>query len=637
MAQQIMPDRSFDQFRKDLQEAESPEEKLRKYLEGSVSFSSRIPDSVFILAAEINEMTDLDEEEKEAYQPFILANAWRVFNKDSVIFYAGQATNKLRAIGAHESYLRMENLLGLELTRKREYLKADSIFKNAISYSQTMEKVEYPIHFFYGNLGSLYSSVGAHDLAITMYEIMLKSEDNPGNRCNIISKLAVSLADINENQRAIKILTPCLEVNQLPPPIKSIVRSNLSRMYRDSGDLKASIHLMKEAANISSESRVPNLEVSQIIELGALYLKTGEISRADSVRDIIENISLRKFTPHFKINKNIFFGELEFVQGNYVQSIEYSSEAINTATKNNLNNMLENAYSVRGDAYEQLGELQKTVENERLQAKLDKEQYTQRMEKDIAMMKVRYQLQNKENELVMVSDELRTIKLQHALVFLLLVMLTLYILYKYRIHYLLKEEITKNKIAQDLHDDLSGTLSSISFFSEAAKRVTKTEDASSRYLQMIDKSAVEAKEKINDIIWAIDPANDDWSIFLKKCKRFAADNFDSKGIEYDINIGENFTAPMHLELRQNLWLIFKEMITNLVKHSTAENATVTFLQKDKTILLELTDNGIGFDTKKETDRHGIKNIKHRVELIGANAILESTQGKGTRWNVTLKI
>ncbi|MEX2364937.1 MAG: ATP-binding protein, partial [Balneolaceae bacterium] len=156
-------------------------------------------------------------------------------------------------------------------------------------------------------------------------------------------------------------------------------------------------------------------------------------------------------------------------------------------------------------------------------------------------------------------------------------------------------------------------------------------------LELISQSSKEAKEKINDIIWAIDPANDDWSIFLKKCKRFAADNFDSKGIEYDINIGENFTAPMHLELRQNLWLIFKEMITNLVKHSTAENATVTFLQKDKTILLELTDNGIGFDTKKETDRHGIKNIKHRVELIGANAILESTQGKGTRWNVTLKI
>ncbi|HAH52416.1 MAG TPA: hypothetical protein DCL80_14660, partial [Balneola sp.] len=50
------------------------------------------------------------------------------------------------------------------------------------------------------------------------------------------------------------------------------------------------------------------------------------------------------------------------------------------------------------------------------------------------------------------------------------IVLISYALFRYRLFYLLREEATRNRISKDLHDDLSGTLSSISFFSEAAKR-----------------------------------------------------------------------------------------------------------------------------------------------------------------------
>jgi signal transduction histidine kinase len=208
----------------------------------------------------------------------------------------------------------------------------------------------------------------------------------------------------------------------------------------------------------------------------------------------------------------------------------------------------------------------------------------------------------------------------------------LYVAYRYRTYYLLKEERTRNRIARDLHDDLSATLSSISFFSEAAKRIHAQQGGEpNRYLRKIDESANEAKEKINDIIWAIDPSNDDWSVFLKKCKRFAADTLDSKEIKYTLDIDDTLDIPVRLEVRQNLWLIFKETINNTVKHAQASQVYVRLGRNRNQIELEIRDNGIGFDASQEKTGHGINNLYYRTEQINGKITLETLPGKGTKW------
>lgn len=219
---------------------------------------------------------------------------------------------------------------------------------------------------------------------------------------------------------------------------------------------------------------------------------------------------------------------------------------------------------------------------------------------------------------------------------ILAVLFLLYSAYKYRMYYLLKEERTRNRIARDLHDDVSATLSSISFFSDAVRKVKgETSDKSDHYLELISQSASEAKEKINDIIWAIDPSKDDWSTFLTKCKRFAADALDSKEIEYELDISETFHTPVKLELRQNLWLIYKEMINNLVSHSKATKAEIVFKEEGRSIYLSVSDNGIGIDVEKESNRNGLKNIRQRAALLDGKLHLDTAPQKGTRW--TLKV
>ncbi|MEX2402868.1 MAG: hypothetical protein WD625_01980, partial [Balneolales bacterium] len=146
------------------------------------------------------------------------------------------------------------------------------------------------------------------------------------------------------------------------------------------------------------------------------------------------------------------------------------------------------------------------------------------------------------------------------------------------------------------------------------------------------RGANEAKEKITDIIWSINPENDDWENLLTKCRRYAADIFESKGIEYEINFDESVSGKVDIEKRKNIWLIFKEIVTNIARHSEAKQAKVLFHVRNGEIYLEILDDGVGFDKSKLQERNGIKNVKMRANQIGFQAELNSTED-GTAWKL----
>lgn len=631
-AQQRMPAMGLNEIKAEIEKLESQEEKFRTYVQMSDRYLRNNPDSLLVVAEEIQRLEGIEEDKKTAFASLLAANAWRLMNADSSIYYAERASELLKELNEHSSYLMMENLRAMQLQQRNKYLEAESLYLEAISYREELQaQVDYPIQFFYGNLGNLYVNVGAHDLAIEMYEKFLEYEDNPGSRCNILSKLASSFIELDDIEQAISTLNPCIEIENLPPPIESIVKSNLASMYKMKGDTVQAIQLQEQASRISIQYRIPNISVSQLIKLGTSYMEMNMMQRADSIASLLQKTSTSFSRPNEDIVKYEFLASLELEKGNYAKSIAYADQAIEIAQNNKLSFILMESYAIRADAYEQLGKLDLALANERLQRSHAQQQIDRREERSRVMMTVRYQLQNKEDQLSDATLALKNIRFRNMAIIFGLILIAGYIFYRYRLFYLLKEEKTRNQIARDLHDDLSGTLSSISFFSEAAKRVQKDPKESQRFLDIITESASESKEKINDIIWAIDPSKDDWSVFLKKCKRFAADVLESNDIDYQLEIGENFDFPVELEVRQNLWLIFKECITNLSKHSNASRAAIILKQTGNKVHLEISDNGIGFDPYIIKNGHGLDNIQYRAEAINGTFNLTTSPGEGTKW------
>jgi len=220
--------------------------------------------------------------------------------------------------------------------------------------------------------------------------------------------------------------------------------------------------------------------------------------------------------------------------------------------------------------------------------------------------------------------------------YLLLIGGLLYGFHRLRINRILREQRIRNRIASDLHDEVSATLSSITYFAQAIRQV-QNGSKGRRFINLISESASEAKEKITDIIWSIDPENDDWWNLLAKCRRFASDLLESKGIDYALDIDTDIDKPLDLELRQHLWLIFKEMVTNAARHSGASRVDIVLGFDGEQLVLQVQDNGSGFDSENSHRGNGIKNIRARADKINARLSLESDSEIGTRWRLKIKI
>ena len=127
----------------------------------------------------------------------------------------------------------------------------------------------------------------------------------------------------------------------------------------------------------------------------------------------------------------------------------------------------------------------------------------------------------------------------------------------------------RNKIAQDLHDDIGSTLSSISILSDLALR----ENSSAQTLETMNEikdSSMMLMERMDDIVWSISPRNDSLENLLIRVRHFATTLFEAKGIEYTIDIQKNISeVRLPEDYRQHIYLILKEAINNLVKYALA--------------------------------------------------------------------
>lgn len=404
----------FDTFRNSLNEAESNQERLRTYTNFAFREIRGLPDSLFSLANEIDTLQNVPEEEKLSYKYLVLSVAWRSLNSDSTIYYADKSATLSKNLGQHENYMRAQNSIGVQYSQRRESLKAENVFVNALLYHEENNVEEFPKHFIYGNLGNIYSSVGAYDLSIEMYEKMLIDENNESDRCNILATLSSNLARLGKHEAAVDQLTPCLEATFIAPHIASIVRSNLSRIHWETGNINNAIFLLEEAADISLNEGILNLNVAHQIRLGKLYLEAERIEDASRQAELLKDPMFSRTSPPNLIKKHLFFARWYNLTNEYDQALQSSNEALTLAERTNLKPLLENIFQIRSNTYKGLGEIELALletEKQIVQNTLMDEFEDQR---ELANAKVRHQLHIYEANLLSSASILSATKNQLA-------------------------------------------------------------------------------------------------------------------------------------------------------------------------------------------------------------------------------
>ncbi|HUR29792.1 MAG TPA: ATP-binding protein, partial [Saprospiraceae bacterium] len=199
----------------------------------------------------------------------------------------------------------------------------------------------------------------------------------------------------------------------------------------------------------------------------------------------------------------------------------------------------------------------------------------------------------------------------------------------------LRLQTLRNKIASDLHDDVGSTLSSIYIFSEIAREQSK------EVIPMLDTIGESSKKMLDamaDIVWTINPENDDFEKILDRMRSFAYELLGARKIDFKFEAKaslNNIKLPM--DVRKNLYLIFKEATNNLVKYSNANTAHFSIKEENKNLTMTITDNGKGFDTQSLSSGNGLKNMKKRAEEIDGKLWIESKREGGTTIKLSVAV
>lgn len=266
-----------------------------------------------------------------------------------------------------------------------------------------------------------------------------------------------------------------------------------------------------------------------------------------------------------------------------------------------------------------------------LQAKYE----TEKKDKEITLLKKDQQLN------LLTAQKQETFKYGAAILIILLALISFLMINRYRIVQRARQQIEieklRNNIARDLHDDMGSALSSINIISKVVMENPGEKVNAQEHFKKIHENSGYMLESMSDIVWAINPANDTIEKVLFKMKEFASDILEPLNIQYEfIQSGELAGFPLSLKNRKDLYLIFKEAINNAAKYSLCTKVTVNISRHNHELILQIGDNGIGFDSSTVTTGNGLNNMKKRSAEMDGSANITSERGKGTLVQVKIK-
>lgn len=202
---------------------------------------------------------------------------------------------------------------------------------------------------------------------------------------------------------------------------------------------------------------------------------------------------------------------------------------------------------------------------------------------------------------------------------------------RYRLLQALKLQTVRNRIASDLHDEVGSSLSSITIGSQLASQLSSAENEQVKQLMdRIGETSSESLRSMSDIVWAIDPKNDQGEALVKRMRRIAQELLESKGIDVSFSVsGEVEDLKLPMNARKEIVLIYKEAVHNVSKYSEASIVQVSLHRRNATLAMSVKDDGKGFNVALHPDGHGLGSMHRRAISLGSSLTLVSAPGLGT--------
>jgi signal transduction histidine kinase len=198
------------------------------------------------------------------------------------------------------------------------------------------------------------------------------------------------------------------------------------------------------------------------------------------------------------------------------------------------------------------------------------------------------------------------------------------------------QEDERSRVARELHDELGQSLSGLALGTEAMERLISSDpERAKAHLEQLRSLVAATTDQMYDLILALRPSALDDLGLVVALRSYADRMLSPHGIAFEITV-DGLTDRLPPTTETALYRIFQEALSNILRHSAANQVRIELKRQDDDFEGSIVDNGVGFDPGSiqadgSTGRGlGLLGMRERVEQCGGHLQILSTPGQGTR-------
>lgn len=528
---------------------------------------------------------------------------------DKALEYYTKALEAYSSIRDTSGMLRCYNNIGIVHDNQGQYPKALEYYYKSLAICDVKQDKAGQANL-YLNIGLVHTNQGEHEEAMKNYEEALrlgKEMDYKQVISNAYGNMAIALRYLEQYDRAMQCNDESIRLE------KSLNnRRGLASSFNTRGKIYRDMHQPDAAMSAFLDAKAIFEEIKDSVHLG---ITLGDIAN------------------------------LHYQKQQYAKAIDYFHRAREIAS--NIQSPDDKLSANQGLAmtYAAMKDFKNAYFYQQEYQELNDTLFNERKSEQIADIAARYEAEKKDTEiqLLQADRELHTAEIQKQKLLkylffggLISTLILAWLLYRHiRTRNELRVQTLRNKIARDLHDDVGSTLSSIAIFSDMARDQSRDLEP---LLNSIGEGARKMLDAMGDIVWTIHPDNDQFDRMILRMRTFAFELLGAKNIEFTFETGEHIPENrFSMEMRKNLFLIFKEATNNLAKYSGANKAAISLRDSKEGLMLMVRDNGKGFQSDQIQEGSGLRNMRQRAKEMGAELQIDSDPGVGTTIRLTIPV
>ncbi len=202
-------------------------------------------------------------------------------------------------------------------------------------------------------------------------------------------------------------------------------------------------------------------------------------------------------------------------------------------------------------------------------------------------------------------------------------------------------EKERARIARDIHDQVGASLTQVALLGELVETDKDSPADIEEHAKQISQTARETTRALDEIVWTVNPQNDTLEGLVNYICKYAQDYLAVAGVKYRLDVPSDLPAtPIAPDVRHNVFLAAKEAVTNIVRHAKATSASIRMQLRDKSFIIEIEDNGrglAGMDHERAKTRHGLSNMRKRMDDIGGEFALDPGRQAGAVVRLTVPL